>query len=124
MLEDCLFAISRHCKYNLVLEDVPSWFPVGYPPQEERSLWHILIPKVVVQTDSTLVFHIIDGTKIPYINHQTSPRRRKPLNPEERAIVVEAYGKGVSAKVLAERYECSPATIRAIAHRVKKSGSI
>ena len=93
----------------------------GYPSQEERSLWHILIPKVVVQTDGTLIFHIIDGAEIPYIMQQTSPLRRKPLSPEERVAVVEAYRNGVPSSVLAERYECSSPTIWAIAHRAKNA---
>lgn len=93
----------------------------GYPSQEERSLWHILIPKVVVQTDGTLIFHIIDGAEIPYVMQQTSPLRRKALSPEERAAVVEAYSNGVPSRVLAERYECNSATIRTIAHRAKNA---
>lgn len=116
--EDCLATINRHCKYPITPEDMPSWSPAGYPTQEERSLWDILIPKVVVQSDGTLVFHIIDGAEIPYIMQQTSPLRRKPLSPEERAVVIEAYNNGVPSRVLAERYECSPATIRAIARRL------
>ena len=117
MLEDCLSIISRHNKYPITADDMPPWPPTGYPSQEERSLWHILIPKVVVQADGTLVFHIIDGAEIPYIMQQTSPLRRKPLSPEERKTVIKAYANGVPSKVLAERYECSPATIRAIARR-------
>ena len=93
----------------------------GYPSQEERSLWHILIPKVVVQTDGTLIFHIIDGAEIPYVMQQTSPLRRKALSPEERAAVMEAYSNGVPSRVLAERYECNSATIRTIAHRAKNA---
>ena len=119
VLEDCLSTISRHSKYPITADDVPSWSPTGYPSQEERSLWHILIPKVVVDPDGTLLFHIIDGAEIPYIMQQTSPLRRKPLSPEERIAVVEAYANGVPSRVLAERYECSPATIRAVAHRKK-----
>ena len=119
MLEDCIAAINRHSKYPITADDVPSWSPTGYPSQEERSLWHILIPKVVVDPDGTLLFHIIDGAEIPYIMQQTSPLRRKPLSPEERIAVVEAYANGVPSRVLAERYECSPATIRAVAHRKK-----
>ena len=119
VLEDCIATINRHSKHPIDPEDVPTWLPTGYPSQEERSLWHILIPKVVVQTDGTLVFHIIDGAEIPYILQQTSPLRRKPLSPEERIAVVEAYRNGVPSSVLAERYECSSATIRAIAHRAK-----
>lgn len=92
-----------------------------HPSQEERSLWHILIPKVVVEPDDTLVFHIIDGVEIPYIMQQTSPLRRKPLSPEERMAVVEAYRNGVPSRVLAERYEYSPATIRAISRRSRRS---
>ena len=65
------------------------------------------------------MFHIIGGAEIPYILQQTSPLRRKPLRPEERMAVVEAYANGVPSKVLAERYECSAATIRAIARRDK-----
>ena len=117
MLEDCIAATDRHCKHPITEEDVPTWLPTGYPSQEERSLWHILIPKVVIEPDGTLVFHIIDGAKIPYIMQQTSPLRRKPLSPEERIAVVEAYRNGVPSSVLAERYECSSATIRAIARR-------
>ena len=120
VLEDCLSIISRHNKYSITADDMPPWPPAGYPSQEERSLWHILIPKVVVRADGTLVFHIIDGAEIPYIMQQTSPLRRKPLSPEERALVIEAYRNGVSSSVLAERYECSPATIRAIARRAKQ----
>ena len=121
VIDDCIAAINRHCKKLVSAEDIPSWLPTGYPSQEERSLWHILIPKVVVQTDGTLVFHVIDGAEIPYILQQTSPRRRRPLSPEERAIVIEAYNNGVPSRVLAERYECSAATIRAIAHRAAKN---
>ena len=119
VLEDCLSTISRHSKYPITPDDVPSCLPAGSPSQEERSLWHILIPKVVVETDGTLVFHIIDGAEIPYIMQQTSPLRCKPLSPEERVAVIEAYANGVPSRVLAERYECSAATIRAIAHRAK-----
>ena len=36
-----------------------------FPSQELLSLWYILIPKVVVEPDGTLVFHIIDGAEIP-----------------------------------------------------------
>ena len=82
-------------------------------------LWHILIPKVVVKPDGTLIFHIIDGAEIPYIMQQTSPLRRKPLSLEERAAVVDAYSNGVPSHILAERYECSAATIRTIARRAK-----
>ena len=121
VIEDCLATISRHSKYPIATDDVPAWPPTGYPSQEERSLWHILIPKVVVQTDGTLIFHIIDGAEIPYVMQQTSPLRRKPLSPEERIMVIEAYNNGVPSRVLAERYECSPATIRAIARRNKNS---
>ena len=117
VLEDCLASINRHSKEPITEEDVPTWLPTGYPSQEERSLWHILIPKVVVEPDGSLIFHIIDGAEIPYIMQQTSPLRRKPLSPEERAAVVEAYSNGVPSRVLAERYECSSATIRAIAQR-------
>ena len=119
VIEDCLAATNRYCKDPVSDEDIPSWLPTGYPSQEERSLWHILIPKVVVKQDGTLVFHIIDGAEIPYIMQQTSPRRRKPLTPEERAMVIEAYSNGVPSWALAERYECSAATIRAIARRVR-----
>ena len=80
-------------------------------------MWHILIPKVVVEPDGTLVFHIIDGAEIPYIMQQTSPLRRRPLSQDERAMVIDAYSNGVPSKILAERYECSSATIRAIARR-------
>ena len=83
-------------------------------------MWHILIPRVVVEQDGTLIFHIIDGAEIPYIMQQTSPLRRKPLSTEERAMVIEAYSNGVPSKVLSERYECSPATIRAIVRRAIK----
>lgn len=121
VLEDCLAAINRHSKYLVTTEEIPSWLPTGYPSQEERSLWHILIPKVVVQTDGTLIFHIIDGAETPYIMQQTSPLRRKPLSPEERVAVVAAYTNGVPSRVLAERYECSAATIRAIARRIRRS---
>ena len=103
---------------------MPSWPPTGYPSHEERALWHILIPKVVVEPDGTLIFHIIDGAEVPYVMQQTSPLRRKPLSPEERAAVVEAYTNGVPSRVLAERYECSPATIRAIARRAQKTDVI
>lgn len=117
VLEDCLSTSSRHSKHPITSDDIPSWLPTGYPSQEERSLWHILIPKVVVEPDGTLIFHIIDGAEIPYIMQQTSPLRRKPLSSEERVAVIEAYANGVPSRVLAERYECSPATIRAIARR-------
>lgn len=124
VLKDCLSAISRYCKYNLAPEDVPSWFPVGYPPQEEQSLWHILIPKVIVETDGTLVFHIIDGAEIPYIMQQTTPLHSKRLNQEERTHIIEAYRNGVSSITLAEWYDCQPSTIRSIVCRAKKSGSL
>ena len=51
---------------------------------------------------------------------QASPLRRKPLSPEERAIVSEAHANGVPTSILAEQYECSPDTIRAIVRRAKK----
>lgn len=119
VLEDCIAAINRHSKDSITEEDVHAWLPTGYPSQEERSMWHILIPKVVVEPDVTLLFHIIDGAEIPYIMQQISPLRRKPLRPEERVMVIEAYINGVPSKVLAERYESSPATIRAIARRAR-----
>ena len=124
VIDDCLAAINRHSKHPIDPKDVPTWLPTGYPSQEERSLWHILIPTVVVEPDGTLVFHIIDGAEIPYIMQQTSPLRRKPLSPEERVVVVEAYHNGVPSSVLAERYECSTATIRAIARRTQKTDVI
>ena len=119
--DNCLATVNCHCKYPIHPEDMPLWLPTGYPSQEERALWHILIPKVVVHSNGTLVFHIIGGTEIPYVMQETSPLRRKPLSPGKKTVVIETYNNGVPSGILAKRYECSPAAIRSIVRRANNA---
>ena len=117
--QDCLDALSNVTDISKIAginaEDI---FPAGYPTSAERSAWRMIVPRVVVHTNSTLVFHIIDGTESSYtISHTIRGHRR--LQPQEKAAIIEAYRNGVPAGILAEQYGCSPNTIRTIVRRAK-----
>ena len=71
----------------------------------------MIIPRVVVHTNGTLVFHLIDGAEISYAMGYTI-RGRRQFPPQEKAAIIEAYRNGVPIRILAERYDCSPNIIR------------
>ena len=119
---DCLGVLSDVMDISGIVDiDAGDGIPVEHPNSAERSIWRIIFPKAVVRSDGSLVFHIIDGSQIPYYLQPTAMRYRKPLTPTERAAVVEEYRNGVPASILTERYACSPYTIRTIIWRAKKS---
>lgn len=119
VLQDCLDALSNVTDISgiagITAADV---IPVGYPTPTERSTWRMIVSKVVVHTDSALKFHIIDGAEISYaMGYTIRGLRRFP--PQEKAAIIEAYHNGVPIRILAERYDCSPNTIRTIIRRAK-----
>lgn len=119
--QDCLDALSNVMDISQItgITDADV-IPVGYPTPAERSAWRMIFSKVLVRTDSTLLFLIIDGAEISYtMRHTIRGRRRLP--PQEKAAIIEAYRNGVPAGTLAERYDCSSNTVRSIVRREKTS---
>lgn len=119
--QDCLDALSNVMDISKIAginaEDI---FPAGYPTSAERSAWRMIVPRVVIYTDGTLIFHAIDGSDILYTMQHTIRGYRR-MQPQEKAAIIEACRNGVPAGILAERYKCSSATIRAIVRRAKNS---
>ena len=117
---DCLAVLSDAMDISGIADiDTEDVIPSEYTTSAERAIWRIIFPKVAVRSDGNLVFHIINGAQTSYYLQPTAMRYRKPLTPTERAAVIKEYGNGVSASILAERYACSPHTIRAIVWRAR-----
>lgn len=117
--QDCLDALSDVMDISGITDiTAVDVIPVGYPTSDERSTWRMIFPKVVVHTDGTLIFHIIDGTESSYTMSHTIRGHRR-LQPQDKAVIIEAYHNGVPAGILAQRYDCSPNTIRTIVRRAK-----
>ena len=119
--QDCLAALSKVIDISgiagITAADV---IPAGYPTPAERSAWRMIIPRVVVHANGTLVFHLIDGAEISYAMGYTI-RGRRQFPPQEKAAIIEAYRNGVPIRILAERYVCSPNTIRTIVRRISNN---
>lgn len=119
--QDCLDALSNVMDISevagITIVDV---IPAGYPTPAERSAWRMMFPKVVAHPDGALAFHIVDDNQVS-ITMRYTIRGRRRLLPQEKAAIIEAYRNGVSAGTLAERYDCSPNTIRTIVRRAKNT---
>lgn len=88
--QDCLDALPNVMGISkiagITAKDI---IPAGYPTSAERSAWRMVFPKVVVHTDGTLAFHIIDGTESSYtMSHTIRGHRRLP--PQEKTVSVKS----------------------------------
>lgn len=84
---DCIEALTSLCDtYDISAEGPYRIQYEGYPEENERSAWRLIIDKVVPYPGGKLIFHFIDGSILNYQMKRTEPRYRAAFTEARRQI--------------------------------------